>query len=72
MNQTGGSSCFTGDTAVGILLQDSIENSIGNLITDFVRMPFRYGFRCKKEMCHELTSKRIVKTSVIQHVEHKG
>ena len=44
MDLTGGYNGLAGHTAIGILGQDGIKNSIRNLIGDFIRMTFRNGF----------------------------
>ncbi len=36
--------CFTGDPGFRILSQDCIKNSIRNLISNFIRVSFPYGF----------------------------
>jgi hypothetical protein len=41
---TGGDQGFAGYATVRVIRQHGIENSIGNLISDFVRVAFRHGF----------------------------
>ena len=42
--QAGSGSGFAGYAAHGILLQQGVKNGVGNLVTNFVRMAFGYGF----------------------------
>ena len=39
---------LTGHMGMRILFQQGIQNCIGNLVADLVRMPFRYAFRSKE------------------------
>ena len=39
---------LTGHMGVGILFQQGIQNGVGNLVADLVRMPFRYTFGSKE------------------------
>ena len=47
-NQAGCGQSLTGHTAVNVFFQAGIENRVGNLIGDLIRMPFRYRFRGKQ------------------------
>jgi len=40
--------CFTGDPGIGILGQNGVQNRVGNLITDFVRMSCSHGLGRKQ------------------------
>ena len=42
-NEIGRAECFTRDTALGILFQACVEDSVRNLVADLVRMSFRNG-----------------------------
>ena len=52
--QTGGCACLACNTAHGVLCHKSVKDSIGNLVTDLVRMSFSYRFRSEKNFlfCH--------------------
>ncbi len=39
---------FTGNVGIRVLRNDGVENRVGNLVADFVRMAFRHGLRSKK------------------------
>ena len=39
--------CFASDAGFGILREQGVQNGIGDLVADFVRMAFGNGFRCK-------------------------
>ncbi len=41
---TGGDQSFAGYAAGGIIRQHGVEDGIGNLVGDFVRVAFRHGF----------------------------
>ncbi|MOA06395.1 hypothetical protein D3C78_1260270 [compost metagenome] len=43
---------FAGYACFRILFQDGVENGIGDLVGDFVRMSFRDGFRREKVFSH--------------------
>jgi hypothetical protein len=45
---TGGDHGLAGDPCLGVLLDNSVQDSIGDLVRDLVRMAFRYGFGCEK------------------------
>ncbi len=53
-NQAGGRQSFGGDTAIGVLLEACIQNRVGDLISDFVRMAFGDGLRGKQETVAQL------------------
>ena len=38
---------FASDAGFGILREQGVQNGIGDLVADFVRMAFGNGFRCK-------------------------
>ena len=46
-HHAGGRGSLTGYAAHGVLLQQSVQNRVGNLVADFVRMAFGNRFRCK-------------------------
>ena len=33
---------FVGDAELDVILDEGVENGVGNLVADLVRMPFRY------------------------------
>ena len=43
---------FTSDAALRVLCEAGVEDGIGNLVGDLVRMSLGDGFRSKKIMCH--------------------
>ena len=47
MDLAGGHNGFAGYTTLGVFLEDGVQDSIGNLVGDFIRMAFGYGFRGK-------------------------
>ena len=47
---------FAGNSCFAILFEDCIQNSIRNLVTDFIRMSFGYGLRGKQKTIHEIPS----------------
>src|SRR6185369_15927083 len=47
-HQTGVAQGFSGDAGFGILGQDGVQDGIGNLIGDLVRVAFGNGFRGKQ------------------------
>ena len=51
-NLAGCTCCFTGNTALWVLLKHSIKNRIWNLVTNFIRMTFCYGFTGKQMFWH--------------------
>ena len=54
VNETCRHQCFTSYARMWIFCDDCIQYSIGDLVSNFIRMTFRYGFRCKEHMfiCH--------------------
>ncbi len=47
-----GGNGLTGHPGLGILLQNCVQNGIGDLVAYLVRMPLGDGFRCKNTFCH--------------------
>ena len=50
MNLTCGYKCFTRNMRRRILCNNRIKHGVWNLVSNFIRMTFRYGFRCEKYM----------------------
>ena len=51
-DHTGGGAGLAGHPAHGVLLQDRVQNRVGNLVADFVGMSFRDGLRRKQIFGH--------------------
>ncbi len=51
-DETGVHEGFACDAAVRILREAGVEDGVGNLVGDLVRVALGNGFRCKKIMCH--------------------
>ena len=43
-HHAGGGGAFAGDVGVGILRENRVEDGIGNLVADFIRMTLGHGF----------------------------
>ena len=52
MDQAGGGAGLAGHAAVGILLEDRIQNRVGDLVADLIGMSLGNGFRSKQMSCH--------------------
>jgi hypothetical protein len=46
-NQAGAGQSFAGDAAARVFAQAGVENGIGNLVGDLIRMSLGYGLRRK-------------------------
>src|SRR5699024_11008517 len=53
-NNTGGHSGLTSNTCAGGLCIDRVQDSIRNLVTDFIRMAFSNRLRGKQMSCHNV------------------
>ena len=52
MDQAGGGAGLAGHAAVGILLEDRVQNRVGDLVADLIGMSLGNGFRSKQMSCH--------------------
>ncbi len=41
-DEAGGGECFAGDAAIGVLFEAGVEDGVGNLVGNFVGMPFSH------------------------------
>ena len=54
VNHTGGAGGLTGDTGLGVLGKNGIQNGIRDLVTDLIGMAFCYRFGCKQILSHRV------------------
>ena len=52
VDQAGGGAGLAGHAAVGILLEDRVQNRVGDLVADLIGMSLGNGFRSKQMSCH--------------------
>ena len=53
VDQTGGSAGLAGHAGIGVVGQDLVQDSIGDLVADLVRMSLGDGLRSKQVSCHK-------------------
>ena len=53
VDQTGGGAGLTRHASVGILLENSVQHRVADLVADLVGMPLGNGFRGKQMSCHD-------------------
>ena len=53
-HQAGGGEGFSGDAAVGVLLQADVQNGVGDLVGNLIRVAFGDGLRGKQETIAQL------------------
>ena len=52
VDKAGGNGGFAGHAALGVLLQDGVQHSVGNLVADLIGMPLGNGFGSKEIVAH--------------------
>ena len=54
-DHSGGAGGFTGDPRKGVFFKVCVEHCVGNLVAEFIRVPFGYGFGGKEVSVHFLS-----------------
>ena len=52
VDKTGGHGGLTGDTTLGVLFQNCVKDSVGDLVADLIGMSLGHGFGCKQSFAH--------------------
>jgi len=55
VDQTRGGAGLAGHAAIGVLLQDGVQNGVADLVADLVGMPLGDGFGGKQSSCHDFS-----------------
>ena len=66
VDQARGGAGLAGHAAIGVLLQDGVQNGVADLVADFVGMPLGDGFGGKQSSCHDFSCSFVKKICVVR------